>query len=115
MKKQLLFIFILTICVYCLGFSNDKPKAVATKSMILSGKIVDLKSNESLAGVKITCASCEKTIYTDLNGNFFVYLEVRSVENLTLEISQIGYFTKILDYKAVQASSGKLIINLDSE
>ena len=101
--------------MYYLGFSNDKPKSVNTKSMILSGKIIDLKSNESLAGVKITCTSCNKTIYTDLNGNFFVYLEAGSTENLTLEISQIGYSTKTLDYKVIQSNSCNLTINLDSE
>ncbi len=115
MKKQLLFIFILITCVYCSGFSNDKPKPVNTKSIILSGKIIDFSNNENLAGVKITCATCNKTIYSDLDGNFFVYLEVIASENLTLEVSQIGYLTKTLNYKALQGNSNNLIINLESE
>lgn len=91
------------------------PKAPKTKSMILSGKITDTKSNEYLAGVKIACANCQKTVYSDLDGNFFIYLEVSTDENLTLEFSQVGYSSKTFNLKDLQANSGSLFIDLVSE
>ena len=115
MKNKFTLIFILTVLVSVLGFSTEKPKTPRTQSLMLSGKIIDINSNEKLAGVKITCANCEKSFYSDLEGNFFIYLETSSTENLTLEISQIGYSTKTLYYKDIQANSGNLYIDLKSE
>lgn len=98
-----------------LGFAGEMPKPVKTKTMILSGKIIDHKNNENLAGVKIACSNCQKTFYSDLEGNFFIYLEVNASENLTLEISQIGYSSKTLNLQDLQANSGSLQIDLDVE
>lgn len=98
-----------------LGFAGEMPKTPKTKSMILSGKITDTKSNEYLAGVKIACTNCQKTVYSDLDGNFFIYLELNTDENLTLEISQVGYSSKTLNLKDLQANSGNLSIDLVSE
>lgn len=82
---------------------------------MLSGKVIDLKNNEYLAGVKIACANCKKTVYSDLDGNFFIYLEFNADENLTLEFSQVGYSSKILNLQALQANSSNLSIDLASE
>ncbi len=83
--------------------------------MILTGKITDTKSNEYLVGVKIACANCQKTVYSDLDGNFFIYLEVNIDENLTLEFSQVGYSSKTLNLQDLQANSSSLIVDLVSE
>mgnify|MGYP001128232935 FL=1 len=88
---------------------------IKTKSLILSGKIIDQKSNEYLAGVKIVCDNCKKTVYSDLDGNFFIYLELNNDENLTLQFSQVGYSSKTLNLKEIQAKSGNLSIDLVSE
>lgn len=115
MKKEVIIIFILTVFVCALGFAGEIPKASKTKSLILTGKITDTKSNEYLAGVKIACANCQKTVYSDLDGNFFIYLEVNTSENLTFEFSQIGYSTKTFNLQDLQANSGNLYIDLASE
>lgn len=115
MKKEIILIFILTVFVCVLGFASDKPKTVNTKSILLSGKIIDFKNNENLAGVKIACSNCEKTFYSDLEGNFFIYLEVSASENLTLEISQVGYSSKTLNLQEIQANASNLQIDLESE
>jgi hypothetical protein len=98
-----------------LGFAGELPKPAKGRTVILSGKILDKQSNESLAGVKIACDHCKKTVYSDLDGNFFVYLEVNSTENLTLEFSQVGYSSKTLNLQELQANSGRLQIDLQSE
>ncbi|MBI3517932.1 MAG: hypothetical protein HY062_01060, partial [Bacteroidetes bacterium] len=75
MKKEIILIIILSCFICVLGFAGEKPKpSFSTKSILLSGKIIDKTSNEYLAGVKIACANCKKTVYSDLEGNFFIYL-----------------------------------------
>lgn len=115
MKKEIIIIFILTVFVCALGFASETPKTPKIKSMILNGKIIDLKNNEHLAGVKITCGNCQKTVYSDLEGNFFIYLKVNTDENLTLEISQIGYSSKTIALQDLQSNFSSLSIDLVSE
>jgi hypothetical protein len=115
MKKEIILIFILSFFVCSFGFANEIPRASKSKTIILSGKIIDTNNNEYLAGVKIACASCQKTVYSDLDGRFFIYLEVTSDENLTLEFSQVGYSSKTLNLQDFQANSGDLNIDLVSE
>lgn len=98
-----------------LGFANETPKASKTKTIILSGKITDVKTNEYLAGVKIDFTNAKKTIYSDLDGNFFIYLEINTDEKSTIEFSQIGYSSKSLPIQELQSSSSNLTINLASE
>ncbi|MBC7694812.1 MAG: carboxypeptidase-like regulatory domain-containing protein [Burkholderiales bacterium] len=114
MKFKLILIFALSLFVCSLGFAGEIPKVVKTKSLILSGKITDIKSKELLAGVKITCADCKKTVYSDLDGNFFIYLETTD-ENLKLEISQVGYSSKTLNLQDLPSNPSNLQINLASE
>jgi uncharacterized membrane protein len=115
MKKEILLIIILCLFVCVLGFAGEKPKASRTKTIILSGKIIDTKSNEYLAGVKIECANCQKVVYSDLDGNFFIHLESDTQENLKVEFSQIGYSSKTFNLLDLQASSSNLHIDLESE
>jgi hypothetical protein len=115
MKKDLILIIILSLFVCVLGFSGEMPKPVKAKSIILSGKVIDPKSNEYLAGVKIDCSNCHKTVYSDLDGNFFIYLEIKTNENLTLEFSQIGYFSKTYTLQELRHNSGNLNVDLVSE
>ena len=112
MKKDIILIIILSVFVCVLGFAGEIPKPVKTKTLILSGKIIDPKNNEYLAGVKIACANGQKTVYSDLDGKFFIYLEVKTDENLTLEFSQVGYSPKTLNLKDVMTNSGDLSVNL---
>ena len=72
MKKEIVLIILLSAFVCVLGFAGETPKEITPKSILLSGKIIDLKNNENLAGVKITCSNCEKIVYSDLEGNFFL-------------------------------------------
>ncbi len=90
------------------------PKGT-TRTVIISGKIQDIKNNELLTGVKINCETCQKTIYSNLQGKFFVSLEVSSTQDIKLEFSQIGYSTQIITLPAGSGSSGNLEISLLSE
>jgi hypothetical protein len=115
MKKDLILILILSVFVCVLGFAGETPKSIKARSIILSGKIIDIKNNEYLAGVKIDCVNCNKTVYSDLDGNFFIYLETLSDENLTLEFSQVGYSSKILNLQDLQSNPGNVSVVLTAE
>ena len=115
MKKEIILIFILSFFVCSFGFANEIPKASKSKTIILSGKIIDTNNNEYLAGVKIACANCQKAVYSDLDGRFFIYLEVPTDEKLTLEFSQIGYSSKTFNLQDLQENFGELNIDLVSQ
>ncbi len=114
MKKEILIFILLSVFVCALGFANETPKAINSKAIILSGKITDIKSNEYLVGVKITCENSNKTVYSDLDGNFLIYIELNNDEKPSLEISQIGYETKTLILQEISPNSSRLLIDLKS-
>jgi len=94
------------------AYSNNNPKE---KTIIVSGKIVDLNKNELLAGVSITTSQVEKTMYSDLNGNFFIYIKIKDTANFKLEFSQVGYASKTLSYEDLSKTSGNIEITLTEE
>lgn len=115
MKKEIITIIILTVFVCVLGFAGETPKNLYTRTVMLSGKIADKSTNETLAGVKIKCNNVEKSFYSDLEGNFFLSFKVNTAEENKIEFSQIGYFSQTLDLKEIQANPGSLKIDLQSE
>ena len=115
MKKGIALIFILSFFISTLAFSSEIPVIRKSNSLILSGKIIDKKNNEFLAGVKINCANCQKSVYSDLDGNFFIYLEFNSDENLTLEFSQVGYTSKTLNLKDLKVNLNNIDVDLLAE
>jgi len=112
MKKIVCLLLVVMFFSPALSFAGDAPK---TRSIMISGKIMDSSNNELLAGVKINCSNCEKSFYSDLEGRFFIYLQVNSDENPKLEFSQVGYSSQILNLQDIQSNSGSLAINLQSE
>ncbi len=71
MKKTLFVILaILSISAYTFGNEREKPSSGDMKTTTVAGKVVDKASGESLAGVTIKISSCNKVVYTDLEGNF---------------------------------------------
>lgn len=115
MIKLFSYISVLLIFISTSVSAGEKPKAPKGKAVIISGKILDVKSNELLAGVKISCTNCDKVFYSDLDGRFFIYLEVTGEQNLKLEFSQIGYSSKSLTLQELQADSDNLYVDLKSE
>ena len=111
--KKIVFLF-LVIAFICptISLAGENPK---TRSIMISGKIMDSSNNELLAGVKINCSNCEKAFYSDFEGRFFIYLEINSDENPKLEFSQVGYSSQVVNLQDIQSNSGNLAINLQSE
>ena len=98
------------------AFAGDKPVKDKVKSFVISGIISDANNNELLVGVKISCNNCEKVFYSDLDGYFYINLEVVDSENMKIEFSQIGYDAKSIDFKELSGSpSNNIYIDLKSK
>jgi len=84
MKKSFLILFlILSVSLAYGGNIMNGDKTSATK--MITGKVVDKKSGEELAGVEIKIS--DKTIYTDLNGNFSANVNTESAEAIIKFVS----------------------------
>ena len=94
------------------SLATNEPKE---KTIVLSGKVLDLNHNETLSGVSITTTASEKTIYSDLNGRFYIYVKIKDEKEFKLEFSQIGYHTKTFTAKDLGMFSPSLEINLIEE
>lgn len=71
---------------------NESNAPTARKTVAVSGKIVDLKTGESVAGACVTVLGTNIKVYTDLDGNY-------TISNLTsgthtLNVNMISYKTK---------------------
>jgi hypothetical protein len=104
MKKIISTLFVLSLCTI-FAFAGNESKENKSKSentveqvinsnVNLSGTIVDLKNNETLAGATIFIDG--KKIYSDLDGNFnlaslslgkhFISVEMISYDHAQLEV-----------------------------
>jgi len=85
---------------------------VNSKKFMISGKVQELASGESLAGVEIQILGSGKIVYTDFNGDF----EIRGLDindEYTLQISYVSYKKKII--RGIKAGSSALIIEMRNE
>ena len=113
MKRILSILLLLVVCSGHM-LAGERPQA-ATKTVIISGKISDPKSNELLAGVKIECEACGKVVYSDLDGRFFIHLQLEASQNPEIEFSQVGYNVKSLKLQDIGANAGNLLVDLEQE
>lgn len=72
------------------------------QNLRLVGKVANAK-NESISGASIFVEESKKIAVADIEGNFFVVLEIG--KKYTLTISSIGYYTKIISDVDVQNSA----------
>lgn len=90
MKSNCL-VALITILVSTFSFSQTG---------IISGKVTDGNTNETIPGVKITIEGLSTIVLTDLDGKFV--LPKVPIGNQTITISYVGYNTKILSDVLVQ-------------
>ncbi len=72
------------------GNKNNTPAANNTATV--SGKIVDVKTGESVAGACVTVSGTNIKVYTDLDGNYTISNLISGAH--TLNVSMISYKTK---------------------
>lgn len=84
MKKSfLIFLMILVAGFVSAGNINDNREKNSTK--LISGKIIDKKSGEEIAGAQIRIN--DKIIYSDLNGNFCANINTSKTEAMVSFVS----------------------------
>jgi hypothetical protein len=81
-----------------------------TETVKLAGKVVDQESGSALAGATIIVEGANKTIRTDVEGNFFVMVE--KGKKIVLKISNVGYGVKVVNEVEVTPTSGLLTISM---
>ena len=115
MKRILSIIIIglvLTISNNVFATGDDAVVAANAKASI-SGKVLDIKTGESLAGVAISVEGTNIKVYTDLDGSFTV--DGITPGNYNLVLSLISYKSSLVENIKLNPSSKESIdIKLDS-
>ncbi|MGE4586980.1 MAG: carboxypeptidase-like regulatory domain-containing protein [Mangrovibacterium sp.] len=73
MKKLLLSVVLISLTVLVrAGSEKNKTEVRAQDSQLttISGQVLDQRTNETLAGVKLTLNETGEVTYTDLDGNY---------------------------------------------
>ena len=84
------------------------------KSSTISGKVVDLNSDETLAGVAVSIEGTEMKVYTDLDGNFKIEDVKPGTYNLVL--SMISYRNSLVENMELLPDENKVLdVKLDNE
>ena len=107
MKK----LFITLLLAAIAGFTyadNDNSKEVANTGAVeqtisLTGKVIDLSTNEALAGVQINIEGTDIKAYSDFDGNFEIK-DVKPGEYNTIA-SFISYQNSLLEKFTVDGNS----------
>ena len=92
--------------------TGDAPAAPMNAKATISGKVVDNKTGESLAGVAISVEGTDLKAYTDLDGTF----TINSIDpgNYNLILSLISYKNSLVENLKVKSSEKEVIdIKLD--
>jgi len=90
---------------------GDMPTNASAKSSI-SGKVVDIKTGESLVGVAVEVEGTEQKVYTDLDGNFTINNIDPGHYNLVLSL--ISYKNSLVENLKLDAGKKEVVdIKLD--
>jgi len=101
--------FLYSNSVFATGETSVVP--INSKASI-TGKVVDIKTGESLAGVAISIEGTDLKVYTDLDGTF----TINSIDpgNYNLIMSLISYKNSLVENLNVKPSENEIIdIKLD--
>lgn len=94
--------------VFATGDLTNPPSSKAS----ITGKVLDIKTGESLAGVAVSIEGTNLRVYTDLDGTF----TINSVEpgNYNLILSLISYKNSLVENLKLDASINKVVdVKLD--
>jgi hypothetical protein len=114
MKKILSIAFVSLVLLFSNSVfaTGDAPVTGMNAKATISGKVVDNKTGESLAGVAISIEGTDLKVYSDLDGSF----SINSIEpgKYNLILSLISYKNSLVENLKVNASEKEVIaIKLD--
>jgi hypothetical protein len=113
MKRTSLFFATIVFLLFVnSSFASEKEKESNTAASVkISGKIIDVKTGEALAGVMVKLEDVNVSSYSDLDGNFEINGLTPGKYNLSTSL--ISYETVELNVEAAQ-SSNKVKVELTS-
>jgi hypothetical protein len=113
-KVAILLVSFLFFSVSFVNATNEETATVenAVMTTSISGKVFDKITGEALAGVKLTVAGSEKSVYSDFDGNF----EIDGVQqgNIELAASYISYKNKVELVNIDLSKSNRVNIKIES-
>lgn len=96
------------------AFAEGKPVNTPAATASVSGKVVDITSGETLAGVAVSVEGTDLKVYTDLDGNFTISNLVPGSYNLIL--SMISYKKSLVENVQLKENEKEVIdIKLDNK
>lgn len=113
MKRTSLFLAtILFLSFASSSFAGEKGKESSSAAAVnISGKVIDVKTGEALAGVMVKIEDMNLTSYSDLDGNFEIKGLVPGKYNLTTSL--ISYEPAKMDVEAT-SSANRLKVSLET-
>lgn len=95
-------------------FAEGNPTKAPVTTAALSGKVLDINSGETLAGVAVTIEGTDLKVYTDLDGNFTINNLEPGTYNLIL--SMISYKNSLVENIQLAANEKEeMNIKLDNK
>jgi hypothetical protein len=114
MKKFVLSLLLVGSTLFAMAANNGNQsenttagKAVVTE---LSGKIIDMHTNETLVGVKVTLKGTDKIAYTDFDGMYRFDNLQPGTYNLTA--SYISYDNKTVEHIVLTPKAKEIDLSL---
>jgi len=83
-------------------FAEGNPTSTTVATAAVSGKVLDINSGETLAGVAVAIEGTDLKVYTDLDGNFTINGIEPGTYNLIL--SMISYKNSLVENVQLQAN-----------
>jgi hypothetical protein len=71
-RKAILSFFLLMVFTGLMLADGNNPTKENNQTMKISGKVVDSKTGETLAGVKVMICGSDKVVYTGFDGEFAI-------------------------------------------
>lgn len=94
-------------------FSGDPPASSSANKSVITGRVNDLSTGESLVGVEVSIEGTDIKTYTDLDGNFTFSSLPAGTYNIILSL--ISYNKSLIDgVKVANEKSNPLEVKLIS-
>lgn len=113
-KILIIFIFLINIGFSAFAEGENKNPAPAKSISTITGKVCDLKTGETLAGVAVCIEGTTNLVYTDLDG--FYTLELMEPGEYNLVFSLISYKNSLAEKIRVNSGNQEVLdIKLDNK
>lgn len=100
--KKAVFAFLFLLAIAVPAFATGDLKKVIT------GKVTDKESHETLAGVKVSVEGTSISTYTDMNGNYTLFIPQDGTTKISFSL--VSYSNEVLSVPAV-LSSGEIALD----